>query len=594
MLYLLPLLLAVLLTVLALRRTDTRRRGLRVGAGLLAAAGLGLAALPPVTSRPGAAAPATAVLLTTGYSPDTLAELLRRLGPGVVVWRYAPGSVAPNDTPTFHNASAIRAKLPGLRQLHVLGSGLAPADVPALAGLRVRPHADTQPTGFQQATWNAQPELGQLLTVTGMFASPGEPVWVLLRAAGAARDSVKLPKGAGPFALRFRPRAAGRAVYVLEARQNGRRLAQEPVPVEVRAPEPLRVLLLAAAPSFELRFLKNHLAERQYAVALRTGLSRGLTQTEFLNLPNPPALGSLTPALLRRFDVVVTDAATLAGFSSAETRALQAALSNGTSGLLLLADAPTLPRQLPGGAAFRLQPQSAAAAATAQRLSWPEGPGAVTALVPATLRPAEKLRPLIAGPNRQPVAAARRVGLGTVVVSTVVETFPWQLRNQPATYTAYWSRLLGAARPGQPMPLTVAALNRWPHPNAPLELRTTGVAPGPLIITPPTGPAVALAQRPDAQVPEWHTVTYWPAAAGWHQMQVGKAQQWFYVYAPRQWYGPGQQQWPLAAARQPAGIDASVGPAASLGPPERRAWPRWWGYALFLLGAGLLWLEEKR
>ncbi|WP_126546703.1 hypothetical protein [Hymenobacter amundsenii] len=590
----LPLLLAVLLTVLALRRPDTRRRGLRVGAGLLAAAGLGLAALPPVTSRPSTAPPATAVLLTAGYSPDTLADLLRRLGPGVPVWRYAPGNVTPNDTPAFRNASAIRAKLPGLRQLHVLGTGVPPTDAPALAGLRVHRHADARPMGFQQSTWNAQPELGQLLTVTGTFtgAKTWEPVWLSLRAAGAARDSVQLPKGMGAFALRFRPRAAGRAVYMLEARQSGRRLAQEPVPVEVQDPEPLRVLLLAAAPSFELRFLKNHLAERQYAVALRTGLSRGLTQTEFLNLPNPPALGSLTPALLRRFDVVVTDAATLAGFSSAETRALQAALNNGTSGLLLLADAPTLPRQLPGGAAFRLQPQPAAAAATPQRLSWPEGPTTVTALVPATLRLAEKLRPLITGPNRQPVAATRRVGLGTVVVSTVAETFPWQLRNQPAIYTAYWSRLLGAARPGQPTPLSVAALNHWPHPNAPLEFRTTGAAAGPLSITPPTGPALALAQRPDALVSEWRTATYWPAVAGWHRAQVGKAQQWVYVYAPRQWRGPGQQQWPLAA-RQPAGTAASVGPATNLGAPERTAWPRWWGYAVFLLGAGLLWLEEK-
>ncbi|RFP63333.1 hypothetical protein D0N36_19975, partial [Hymenobacter lapidiphilus] len=309
-------------------------------------------------ARPAAAPGATAaVLLTAGYSPDTLAALLARLGPGTPVWRFAPTkTTAAPDTPTFRNTSAIRAKLPGLRRLHVLGWGLPAADVPALVGLELRAHADAPETGFGQAAWQARPTLGEAWTVNGSFAAAeAGPVWLRLHAAGAARDSVRLPKGSGTFRLRFTPRAAGRALYALEARRDSRQLVREPVPVEVRAAEPLRVLLLAAAPSFELRFLKNYLAGRQYPVALRTGLSRGLTQTEFLNLPNPPALGSLTPALLARFDVVVTDAATLASFGGAETAALRAAVANGTGGLLLVADAPTLPRQLPGGAAFGLQ-----------------------------------------------------------------------------------------------------------------------------------------------------------------------------------------------------------------------------------------------
>ena len=68
------LLLALLLTVLALRRPDSRRRFLRVAAGLTATAGLGLAAFPPAKT---AVLPATdaAILLTDSYSLDTLRTL---------------------------------------------------------------------------------------------------------------------------------------------------------------------------------------------------------------------------------------------------------------------------------------------------------------------------------------------------------------------------------------------------------------------------------------------------------------------------------------------------------------------------------------
>ncbi|MBT9393044.1 hypothetical protein KLP40_07705 [Hymenobacter sp. NST-14] len=585
------LLLALLLTVLALRRPDARRRALRLGAGLGAVAGLGLAAFPPAREQTGPLRPTTAVLLTPGYSPDTLRALRRRLGSAAPVYRL--GGATEADTIGLANPAALGQQLPGLRHLHVLGQGLAAADVPALGGLRLQLHADAPATGFPQAAWDAQPELGQPWIVAGELArTENEPVWVRLRAAGAVRDSVRLPAGGGAFELRYTPRTTGRAVYGLEARQNARLLAQEPVPVEVQASQPLRVLVLAAAPSFELRFLKDYLAARQHAVAVRTGLSRGLTQTEFLNLPNPPALGSLTPALLARFQVIVTDAASLAGLGGAEAAALQRAVQEGTNGVLLLADSPTVPRQLPGASAFRVQGRSAAAATVAQSLRWPAAPAA-KALVPATLRPAEGLRVLMTtGPDRQPVAAARPLGLGTVVVSTITETFPWSLQNQTATYAAYWSRLLTAARPMQRVAGAIQVLSSWPHPAAPLSLRTVGTGSNPLRVAAPAADTLQLAQRPDERVPEWATATYWPATAGWHQARIGRTSQWFYVYDSGQWTGPRRQEWQRAAALLPAGNFGDAGSVLTL-PAHRTAWPRWWGYALFLLAAGLLWLEEK-
>ncbi|GAB3299779.1 hypothetical protein [Hymenobacter tenuis] len=580
------LLLAVILTVVALRRPDQRRRGLRVGAGLVAVAGVWLAAFPPASSHK-VPTPQAAILLTDGYSPDSLRHLLRRLGASTPLWRYQTTATS-TDTPMLSNLAALRQQLPALQRLHVVGNGLPAADALALQGLKVVTHTSAA-SGFQAATWNRQPELGRPWAVEGAFAHASGPIWVSLHAAGAPRDSVRLASGHGNFRLRFTPKAEGRAVYWLEARREGKRIAREPVPLEVQATRPLRVLVLAAAPSFEVRFLKNYLAAHQHSVALRTGLSRGLTQTEFLNVSSPPDLGRLTPALLARFMVLVADAGALASLSGAEAEALSRAVRTGTCGALLLADSPTLPRQLPGSAAFQLQALSTAAVTT-QPVRWPEAPGAAATLLAATLHPGPNLRALVTDARQQAAAAVRRVGMGQVVVTTAVETFPWLLQGQAATYQSYWSQLLTAVAPPQLATTSISPLDAWPHPHAPLTLRATGPTSNALTLTEPAGATIRAALQQDRYLPEWATATYWPSAEGWHQASNGTAKHWFYVFGAKQWQGPARQAWQQAVAQlTPDKQAASVAVTRT----TSTSWPRWWGYALFLLAAGLLWLEEK-
>lgn len=580
------LLLAVVLTFAAWRRPGPGRLLWRIGAGLLAVVGLWLVAFPPVRTR-SLPTSSAAILLTDAYSPDSLRQLLGRLGTTTPVWRYA---VPVADTPTLSNLPALRQRLPHLQTLHVLGQGLPSADMDALRGLRLVAHTDFPALGFRSAAWSRQPELGQPWAVEGYFAGRSGPTWVSLHAAGVGRDSVRLPAGRGVFRLRFTPRAEGRALYRLVARQANGVVAQEPVPLEVRPARPLRVLLLAAAPSFEIRFLKNYLASHQHAVAVRTGVSRGVVQTESLNLPTPPGLTRLTPTLLARFEVVVADAASLAGLASAETAALGQSIRAGTCGLLLLAEAAGVPRSLPAGSAFQVQALPATAAAP-QPLTWPEVPARLNAPLSAVLRPAAGLLPLVTTGRQQVVAAHRRVGLGRVGVTTLTETFPWLLQGNAAAYDAYWSRLLTAVLPTTEAAATVQPLALWPRPNTPLLLRVTGAPASVLKVRPAmaTTPG-AVALRQDEYVPEWTTAPYWPTAPGWHEAQTGAARHWFYVFRPTDWRGPAYQQWQQTAA---TGRLESVVQSTNATELHRTTWPRWWGYLLFLLGAGLLWLEEK-
>ena len=589
------LLLGFGLLVLAWCRPRRRQRSLRLLASAGAAGALWLVAFPPPRQLP--AARAEAILLTEGYAPDTLRQLLRQLGPGTPVWTYANADQAPNAR-TLASLLALAGQRPALRRLHVLGQGLPAADLPILGAMPIRAHADAPATGFRTAFWPSQLPLGDELTIEGAVARPADApaAWVVLRAAGTGRDSVQLPAGGtGGFRLRYQPKMAGLATYELLLRRPGQPPLAEPVPVEITTPALPAVLLLAATPSFEFKFLKNYLAEAHYPVALRTSVSRGLVQTDFVNQPRQ-ALERLTPALLARYAVVVADAATLAGLSGAETQALQVAIRAGRLGLVTLAEAAPLPRNAPARADFTVLTRPAGPASM-PALAWPTVPGEARAPLSAQLQPRPNLRTLVTGPQQVLAAASRRVGLGAVVVSVVPETFRWGLQGHLLVYASFWNQLLRAAMPPAPAAVSWHAGSRWPRPDLPLTLHLAGALPA----TPPTvaalagGPAVRLPLRQDSRLPEWSTARFWPTAAGWHEVRgPGHGRYLFYVYPPTAWPVPEAQARQQAlearnAALAPGTTIATVAAAATV----TEQWPAGWFFGIFLLAAGYLWLEEK-
>ncbi|WP_216680633.1 hypothetical protein [Hymenobacter siberiensis] len=585
------LLLVFGLLVLAWQRPRRRQRMARVLASLAAVAALWLSTFPPL--RHLTAIRTEAILLTPGYSPDTLRQLRRQLGAGTSVWTYADADPPANARP-LASLLTLAEQRPALHRLHILGHGLPAAELALLNSLAVRLHPGAPFEGFATAFWPATSSLGEMLRLEGTVVAPGRPAaaWVVLYAAGTGRDSVRLPAGGGPFRLRYRPKAAGLATYELQLRRPGQPLLAEPVPVEITTPALPAVLLLTATPSFEFKFLKNYLAEAHYPVALRTSVSRGLVQTDFVNLP-AQSLDRLTPALLARYAVVVADAATLGALSAAETQALQAALRAGRLGIVTLAEAAPLPRTAPARADFTVQPRPANVAT--QPLTWPDAPGEARAALPAQLQANPTLRALIIGPRQLLLAASRRVGLGFAVVSVVPETFHWGLQGHTAVYASYWNQLLTAAVPPAPAAATWHAGSRWPRPAQPLTLHLAAAFPTtlPTVAALAGGPAVRLALRQDTRLPEWSTARFWPDTAGWHQMRgPSRIIHNFYVYPPTTWLGPEYQERQQAVAQLSNETQAPKA-AETTQATVTEPWPAGWFFGLFLLAAGYLWLEEK-
>lgn len=578
-------LLALGLAVLAWRRANRRWRLARVVAGVLAVAALWAMVFPPTYEAPRPSA--AAILLMPGYQPDSVRALQRRLGTTRLPALFSPARHTSTDTPIVHSLQAWAEQYPAPAVLHVVGPEADLTGLPPATTARLQWHAPGLATGFVAAQWSHRIELGQPLRLTGRFAAPGSPgeIWVVLHAGGAPQDSLKLPAGSGSFQLRYVPKATGLAVYELRARAGKRVLTTEPVPVEVQATRALHVLLISSVPSFEFRFLKNQLAARQHVVAIRSGVSQQLVQTEFLNqAPHP--LTTLTAAGLRRYDVVVLDAATLRSLPTAEVGALQQVVQRQGLGLVLLADEKPLPASLAKRGDFGLTTLPANRTAK-QPLRWPEMPRPLQASLLAGLRPAPDATPLLTA-AQLPVAASRRWGTGQLVVTTVAETFPWLLQNAAVGYDAYWARLLtGAARP-LPVPARWQVMTAFPRPHYPVDLRLTAAAPSGLpAVLGPGGNATSLPLQQQVDLPDWYTTQFWPRQSGWHTIQLaGQTRYPFYVYSPAAWRGPrqlaGQQR--LSAPRPL--------PSAASG-TRHQPWPLAVLFGVFVLCAGFLWLEEK-
>lgn len=584
------LLLGAGLLAAAWWRSDQRQRVPRLLASALLPSALWLMVYPPSRAVP--FTQKAGILLTEGYNPDTLRQLRRQLGAGTPVWSY--GVPAPIGARPLRSLLSLAERRPSLRQLHLLGLGIPAADLPALAQLPIKQHQGSPFSGFREAQWSPALRLGQPLEVAGAVALPvgKAPVWVSLRLAGAGRDSVRLPAAGGTFRLRAVPKVAGRLQAELVLKQAGRVVAAEPVPVSVAPAEHSAVLLLAATPSFEFKFLKNSLAAQGHAVALRTTVSRGLVQTEVLNQVAQP-LDHLTPALLASYSLAVADAGALATLPTAEKQALQAAVRAGRLGLIVLAEAAPLLAGVPARAAFGVLAQPSTGAASPQPLTWADAPVGLRAPLPARLKTSAALRPLVTGAGGVLAAASSQVGMGIVVVSTVAETFRWTLSGQELAYTSFWSRLLDAATPPPSPAATWQLATRWPRPQYPLELRLTGAMPPadalPSVRPLAGGPAAQLPLGQDIRLPEWSTTQYWPSQPGWHEVQgPGRVRHVFFVFDSAAWRGPELAERQQALAHWPVRV-ASLGATGTM----RQQWPIGRFFALFLLAVGFLWLEEK-
>ncbi|MCU6452466.1 carboxypeptidase regulatory-like domain-containing protein [Sphingomonas sp. A2-49] len=483
-------------------------------------------------------------------------------------------------TPVPDLATALR-RWPAVSRLRIVGDGLPARDRPAA---RMRTVAYDPPS----------PPTGIIDIVPPKLLAPGDTFAVAMRVGGGGRVALVDPAGRpvdagapdrdGRLVLHGVARDAGTVLF-------GLRIGDADVaavPVVTAAAAPARVLILAAAPGPEVKFLRRWASDAGLAPATRLAVGGGLT------LGDPDS--TITPATLARTDLAILDDRSWAGLGGAARAAIAAAVRGGM-GLVVRLTGPVprgwqvlgLPVSGSRDAPLRLAP----AAPTDAMLAARRGPGSRDAPVssaaplgetPVLTRidaPLDAGIPLLRDARGTPFAAWRGVGRGRVAATTILDSFALATSGNGDAYAFLWSTIAstvgrgaaaGAAPPARVDPLAFVGD----------RVTVCGVRDGARIVA-PDGGVVALVRDPVAG----DCAGYWPRAAGWHRI-AGQGGAAFYVQ-------PAAALASLRRARDQAATvllvseRAPVAAAPLPGEPQ----PGWRWLVPFLLAAGLTWWLER-
>lgn len=566
------------------------RLGLLLIAQLLAAILLYLALWPPLL--PGEAG--TMVVATAGATDFTEGVA----GDVRVVLPEAPAALEGDRVPDL--ATALR-RHPGTRRLRVIGAGLEARDLDAARGLAIEFQPTPLPRGLTGLWLPRRIAAGDDFVVHARAHGLAGGSAELLDPAGQRVDRVGLDAN-GALALSGSARGAGLAPFRLRLLDAQRKPVQEvELPLSVATQTAPRILILAGAPSPELKYL------RRWAVDSGADLHTQISVGGGLQLGDAPI--ALNAASLANFDLAVLDDRSWEGLGASQRAALIEAMRHGL-GVVLRAtgplsdstraqwralgfnvdvgrDAANAKLALDGGAdedaiRARLGPGTADAP-RARDQTVPETP----VLSRRVLRlESPHTQTLLRDAGGVALAAWREQGRGRVALWTLTDSFRLALAGRGDLHARVWNDVLATVARAQSGGVPeIDALAR-PHQRMRLCSLSSGAR-----VSAPDGSELVLPIDPASGAAR--CAAYWPRLPGWHTLHQGDRTWPFAVRAADE--APGLrasalQADTLALAAQPSSRTDTVDAAANA--HRSASWP--WFLTWLLLSAALWWFERSR
>ncbi len=567
-----------------IQRKNKARLGLRITASVLAVAALYFIARPLNFERKlDPSKENTAVLLTVGFDKDSLSGLKN-----IPAYSTEPSIVARNKNVKFiPDLEYFSRSQADINKIHILGYGLNKYELDVLRDHQLIFHPGSI-SGFTSVNWNNIIRSGEKLIVQGSFkGASNKSVRILLRGLSTTLDSVEL-RGQQNFELSTSPKLISKAIYSLIALSGKDTLAIEKIPVIIEEKTPLKILMISSSPDFESKFLKNWLYAEKYALAIRTNISKGKFSSEFLNTERTN-LNRISPVLLDGYDILIGDMSALSGLGSAESSAIQSAMSNGM-GVLIRADST-------GGSGFYRRAfnirQNRAIDQKNLTLSW-EGQSVKKASTPSgqamEITPRSGEQALVRDNKNHILASSKIYGAGRMIITTVPDTYTWMLSNNSANYSSYWSHILENAARKTEVKEGWAVLDQFPVVNSHVRLTLENTA-GDLPLARVSGTPLRFAQDP-LQTFRW-TADYWPSETGWQSVRSANGDSWWYVYEPGDWSSARSAEKMKTTARFAAENKAEVKTGGTAVRTYNYRIPVIWFYLLFVGCCAFLWAEKK-
>lgn len=378
----------------------------------------------------------------------------------------APPAVQAQRFPDL--ASALR-RFPNISRLHIVGQGLELRDLEAAKHRPLTFSPSAKPTGLIQLSAPRQVAVGNSFQVSGRVQGIAQGRVELLTPAQQRAAETRLTSH-GAFSLSGSVKTAGLAAFQLRIFDAHNKLRETfPITLEVQAPPPLRILVLAGAPTPELKYLRRWALDA--GATLHTRISAG----DGLILGDAPL--TLNTETLNKFDAALLDQRSLGALSSNELRNLKQSIEAGL-GLLIRTE--------------------------------------------STLTAGERTRLRALG-LAQPSGTWQAVGRGRITTMQASDTFKQVLAGESSQHAQFWSHAFAAiARPStQPEAPSIPAFI-WPNVAAQL----CGLATNAAVIA-PNNTQVPLAIDPATG--SRRCAAFWPTQPSWHQIKSGRTSTGFAV-----------------------------------------------------------------
>ena len=334
-----------------------------------------------------------------------------------------------------YRKAAILTELKTSKQIFVLGRGISDFDLYQFDDLPVTYLPGDTLAGIVKLNYNDQSRVGNNLLVQGRFLKPkfGNRL-VLEDAGGTAMDSIVFTSEEKNFNLKTELKVSGNYVFnITEKDSVGEVLSRNALPIKVVKEKTLRILILNSYPTFEIKYLKNFLAESGHELVIKNRITAGRFKFEFFNTENT-SLGSLNEETLEDFDLLISDTGAIRNLSSAEINTLQNSIRQTGLGLFMLGEANTL-NSVGDFSIFELQ-----------RVSGTETevhnlPEISIAKQPFQLKEAVGLEE-IHNSNSGILSGYKRMGQGRIGTTLLENTWQLQLEGRQEAYQQIWSKLV--------------------------------------------------------------------------------------------------------------------------------------------------------
>jgi hypothetical protein len=525
--------LALLLSFLIFKEIGRKNKSnliFRLSASILAIVSLLFILFPLKYDRKVSLSNSTiAILLTDGYSKDSLEKYK---GASLFSTDLAI-TKKDNKVQYIHNIAYFLTSKPDYQTLHIFGYGLESDELKSLKNKDLIFHPTALKNGVSSISWPEKIRSGEQLLVQGKYNNTSRPeVKLILQGLGTNLDSVTIRKDTwNNFELKCIPKHLDKAVYSLIALADKDTLSREKLPVIVKERESMRILILASAPDFENKFLKNWLAQQGYSLSVRTSISTAKYNTEFLN-SRKNDLNRINTTLLNDFDILIGDMSELSRLSKLENQAVQNQVNQGM-GLIIKADASESGNGF-YRKAFPIRENKQAIPKTI-KLTW-EGHSALKAILQGSssieILAQAGTQSLVKNERGNILTNSKLFGQGKILMTVITDSYTWMLGNQEEDYSSLWSYILQkAARKKENTESLAVHFLPVINKDTGIEIQTET---GNISRFQIKGKRIALKQHSLMSFQE--TGSFWAAESGWQSFQFENTDSnWFYVFDEKAW-----------------------------------------------------------